>query len=562
MKGELPVVSFAAACFGALLSILPLLLLLAVKEVASYRPALADRPWFRRWVLRPNRSLPGPAVTLGLVCGGASAGIALLLGESFIPNYSMVFRPKSALTTTMQIAFVYAGAIEELAKTAFCVPAALLLSRAALGDGRWRVLPSAPFLCAGVGLGFALVENQHYLEGIPLPAMPGMLFARGAISTTVHTVINFHFGLSLLAARPGRTTSVILAGLLVCVLQHGVFDFFALSPEPMPQFLAAALVLASCVAAVYRMHRLLPETRVSPFVPAARAQDEERERMMSDLGLLLALVRDPHALLRPPLHPPPFWAEDFPVPPALSKRLFRDQARFPEPAVVREDWLRREARLLSVASESGFRFRVFDSAVFSEDPQGSYEMLRALGLDLTAVAPLRVLELAPGFDVDFERTAGANSIQRPPARGGNAPDAPELVRVADRYVYTTLGLADLYGREMWVTFPHIQPGIRLFLLYLASGVFAADGLPDFRVARAPSLLLGDLTGVFRGFVVLPLIDPLREIFLRERTPGMPAEILFLTERDLGLVEEYGVPTLLGAMRRSGIPWANDYRRGQ
>ena len=564
MKGE---VAFAEACLGAIISILPVLLLLAAKEVAQYRPSLGRIPWFHAWTTRTNRLLPGPAVALGLLCGAASAGIALLLGELLIPNYSMAFRPQSALTATMQIAFVYAGAVEELAKTLLCVPAALLLSRAAMGE-RHVVLASAPFLAGAVGLGFALVENQHYLEGIPMAGFIPMVVARGGISAVVHTVVNFHFGLSLLAIRKGRVARVLVPALIVCILQHGVFDFFALSPEPMPQFLATALLLASCAVAIHRLRVLLPQTIVSAYVPTARARNEERDRLASDLGLLLALVRDPHALLRPPLHPPPFWSEDFPFPPGLHRTLLAPQARCPEPEAVAADWHRREGPLLAAALESGFRARTFDSAVFSDDPQQSYEMLRALGLDLTAVRPLRVIELSPSFDHEYDLISGSlkepfDGLVRPRRNGAPlAEDPAALVREADRYIYTTLGLANLYGREVLVSFPHIHPGLRLFFLYLASGRALSDGLPDFRVVRAPSLLLGDLTGAFHGFVVLPLLDPLREIFLRDRMPGLPAEVLFLTERDLALVDEFGMPVLLGAMRRSGVPWANDYRRGQ
>ena len=568
MKGEVPVVSFAIACFGAALSILPLLLLLGAKEVARYRPSIERISWFRAWVERNNRSLPGPAVTLGLLCGAASAGIALLIGELFIPNYSLVFRPSSALSATVQIAFVYAGAVEEVAKTALCLPAALLLSRTQ-AEGRPRLLGSAPFLTGAVGLGFALVENQHYLEGIPAAGFFSMLLARGGISAVVHTVINFHFGLSLLALRPGGLVRVVVPALLLCVLQHGTFNFFALSPEPMPQFLAMALLLASCAAAVFRMRTALPETVATAFVPVAIGRAVERERVARDLGLLLALVRDPHALVRPALHPPPFWPEDFPVPPGLQRTLLRDRARFPAPESVAADWDRREAPLLSAAALSGFRHRTFDSAVFSEQAHGNFEMLRALGLDLTQVRPLRVVELSPGFDHEYDPIPGppaasaTGSARRPqPAPDQRNGEPVPLVREADRYVYTTLGLADVYGREVWVSFPHIHTGLRIFLLFLASGRALPGGLPDFRVVRAPPLLLGDLTGVFHGFVVLPLLDPIRELFLRDRMPGLPAEILFLTERDLGLVEEFGVPVLLGAMRRAGVPWANDYRRGQ
>lgn len=544
MENEAGTVPLALALFGALLSVLPLLLLLAGKEIRAYRAGLMALSWFRRWDERQNRLLPGPAVTIGLALGAVSVALTLALGKAFIPQFSLASKPTSQLTLYLQVSFIYAGMLEEFAKAVLCLLGIFIVCRAAPGSPK-PILSSAPFLCGAVGLGFALVENVSYLMETPRSHFLSMLLARGGISAVVHTSLNFLFGLALTRLDRRELLGGILVWGLLAALLHGAFDFFAFSPEPLPAFLALVLLAVVAGATLGWMYRVLPQAQFSPWQPVEKTEALPQTTGAADPGLLLALVRDPYATQRPVMHPPPFWPEDYPLPLGLRGRLFREDGACTPPHDLADGWSRYQTNLLQAAAQHGFCYRLFDSAVFAEAPQASYQQLSTLGIDLTQVVPLRIIELGPDFDPEYRPIE---------------PKSTPALAAADRYIYTTMGLADLYGREMWISFPHIFPGLRLFLLNLAAGAGGAEGLPDFRVVRMHPLALGDLTGAYRGFVVLPLLDPLREVFMERRMPGMPAEILFLTERDLELVSEHGVPVLLGALKRAGLAWANDYRR--
>ncbi len=525
----------------AFLSVVPLLLLLSAKSIPEYGAFLSRIARFF-----PYRTL-APAPVFG-VAGGVLAGVLTdLVNSALFPNFELAARPSEALTWTLQIAFLNAGFMEELIKSSVAVALVFALTREKNIKGENEnsapgsvFLAAAPFLCGGVGVGFALFENFFYLRSYADAGLPAMIFTRGLISAPIHTAINFNFGLSLYLARGRDLPRAALAALVVAIFFHGLFDFFALPPVPFAGFLAMVLEVLLVGYVLARMYTILPATRfrAGRFGPATEPEETATANAWelspgARTFFARGLVRDPHRQVRPLPGQPPFADDEFPFPsPGIRDAFLINSYASPVPEPDRE--YRAFFENACRQTFAGSPVYVWDSGVFAEflaqDP-ALYPGLLALGLDLTRTVPLRVLEIWPS---------------------GRWPGA---------YRYISCGLGPVLGRECLLSFAHPFALARILFMALASGAFAKspEELVPFPVAP---ILLGDPRAWFEAILVSPMLDPARETLERSlagRCP-LPHEIFYLNRADLRFVTQYGVQNYFAILKERGLSWFNDFLR--
>ena len=82
MTGQsIPTVDGLTALLAAVISVLPLFMLLNIHTVESYRSVWLRFDLLRRWIERRISVTPGLALTAGLLAGILSARLALFVGE-------------------------------------------------------------------------------------------------------------------------------------------------------------------------------------------------------------------------------------------------------------------------------------------------------------------------------------------------------------------------------------------------------------------------------------------------------------------------------------------------
>lgn len=525
---------------AAFLSVVPLMLLLSAKTVPEYAQ-LAGR--LSRFF--PHRML-SLAVVLGGVVGVGSALLTLPFKAIFFQDVEHTAKASEALTWTVYIAFIYAGLAEEVVKCLLALGLALLAGSAPRAGGGRVFLKATPFLCGAVGMGFALLENFDYLR-YPI-GLPSMLLARGLLAAPIHTAINFNFGLTLYRSRGENLLTVVPLALAVATLQHGLYDFFAIPSGAFSQFLTLVATILIVTHVLKRMYALLPETRhrlwrERPAESEDANEDESDEAQaggaweLSPSALRFfeqGLLRDEHRKLRPPARPPPFREDEFPFPaPALREAFLKYEYAGPLPEADAEYRAYFEAKAREAFAPAAAY--VWDTAVFAENIEGegneTYRALQSMGIELTKLAPLRVLEFSPT---------------------GALPGA---------YRYLSCGLGPLLGRELLLSFPHPFSPARIFFTAVSAGLFP-EPPADFRALPVEPHLLGDPRGWFRAVLPVPLLDPVRDRLvaaLDGRCP-LPAEILYLNRPDLRLVRRYGVQNYFAILKEAGESWFNDFLR--
>lgn len=533
-----------AAVILGFISVIPMFLALGRTIVPEYSPFgmkcdrwLASRP-------------PGPAVLAGILAGGLAAGVLLFafhfgFGTAADENQvGVVKEPAKPLNWTIQIAFFYAGFLEESAKLILAAAFMFVFSLRRVESSRIRfiVLRSAPFLAAAAGLGFSLVENVRFLQHGGTAGVGALVVARALFGSTAHTVIDFHFGLSLLQGKELRA-GVLVRAFLTAVLFHGVYDFFALPQGTFAHLLAAVFLVLISVWAVMRMHAILPETRHRPL----RVREEaalpymrgETHAPPGGVYFVRELLHDPHRMVHPPLAEPPFSPDEFPFgSDVLRRAILSPEYRGPVPLTEQGRWIRIERAVSLAVTGSPAEGRAWDTSIFAdlieEDPRVD-DQLRRMGIDLMELQPIRIIEHEPG------------------------PGRPW-------YLYTTCGLA---GVDFWITFPHPFPLIRLLFVHMAA---AREGsilsLPNrlswdpFEIVKLDGLLLGDPRGWFRGLMPVPVLDPAGRRYFEE-TEGdtnLPVELLYLSSPDVRWIEEHGVRSWFENLKGRGVPWFPDFRR--
>ncbi|MBI3394926.1 MAG: PrsW family intramembrane metalloprotease [Spirochaetia bacterium] len=540
------------AVLGGILSAVPLFLILRSAAVHSYN-AVGD--FFHRLM---RHKAPGPAVILGLLGGALSVGLTILIKRFFFKDDPFVRMTGDPVNWAAEVAFLYAGLAEEAAK---CAVALALLGVVALkreSDGlrRWMVLGSAPFVAGSVGLGFALLENVDYMRAGG-QGVASLFIARSLFAATVHTVIGFNFGLTMLSDGVLRLRNA-LTGLLIAVLWHGLYDFFAIPSGTLSHFISGSFLVLIAAYTALRARSLLP---VPAFLPVrerrlhaavvsgasgpARPATSSAQRVglgrqaAGERFFVREFVADPHRNVRPPLASMPFSPDEFPFGgETVRKALLAPEYRGPVPVDDQprwEAWERAVSRAVTLSSSDG---SVWDTSIFAdlvdEDPE-TYQTLSRAGIDLLELSPLRVIEHGPGPGRPF-------------------------------YTYVTCGLT---GLECWITFPHPFPLVRwlfvqMSLLHpvdpmLAPGV--RGGWEPFEPILLDSRSLGDPRGWFKAILPVPLLDPAGPLLLNEvGIQGLPMELLYLSGHDVEFIREKGLRAYFDTLKAWNVSWMNDFRR--
>ncbi|MCB1317558.1 MAG: PrsW family intramembrane metalloprotease, partial [Leptospiraceae bacterium] len=470
----------------AFLSVAPYLLLLNVKSIGGYGGIIGR--WIGVWMEHlhmPLRRMFSPAVWAGLAVGFLSTFVVEYSVKWIFPEFQLALRPAEPLAWSLQIAFIQAGLFEEFVKCGLALILCVLIcyrgKTSQTNDGMFY--STAVFACAAVGLGFALRENFGYLNLYGGLSPTGMFVGR-TFAAAMHMLINWNFGLTLLQARRSNVPGVVARGLLVAIMQHGVYDFFAIPPVAFAQFLAYLWFCLLFMHTIRRMYRMLPETRThslqsrteletNPFVRAIPAPEEFKRRPgtaarpMVDRfeeskvpGLPIPFSTLEDALLRatpagvefrrafgeqvrvqqlPDGQETPFALSDLSfLSPALLEVLNVDQYRGEVPERLRHDWRLQEQNRAGLLRKSNMADAVWDSSICAANADAIDAGLQKFGVSLKYTVPLRCMEFyAVG---------------------------PQ----ASRFIYISTGLQTLYGHEFWLSFPHPYPSARWIFLWLAS----------------------------------------------------------------------------------------------
>lgn len=127
-------------------------------------------------------------------------------------------------------AFVFAGLSEEGGKLLACV-------FIVMPHFRRRGRADLVLACAGVGLGFALIENVSYVLRAP-DQWKSIALIRAISSVPMHAFLGLVMGLGLARAETAsRRAAVVLATWLLCATLHGFYD--------LPMFLGEILPLST-----------------------------------------------------------------------------------------------------------------------------------------------------------------------------------------------------------------------------------------------------------------------------------------------------------------------------
>jgi RsiW-degrading membrane proteinase PrsW (M82 family) len=563
------------------MSVGPLMLLFSVKSIKEYGGPVG-RLWHR--FVEPrldgvSRRYISLAVFAGMLAGCLSIPIVQSLNELLFSNVSLAFRPREPMALLTQIAFIQAGLIEEVAKNAVGIVFAFLVCRAAprdpsasvaegQSDGR-LFLKSTPFLFAGVGLGFALLENSQYIRYYAAMGPGGIFLGRSLIATSAHALLNLYFGLCLLTATRENIARTVARALGIVVLWHGVYDFFALPPVALSQWLTLVFLCGIIYMTLSKMYRLLPELRYRPMRPAQEVAAEQAEmsgmppfdprdsREGPGVPEATEVPAALEALKASRVPGATDWHERLAVLPGVPDRFAEYfladpwRLRFPGPGQTMPYEYSEFARLSSEslamiarpgvmpladvqlppaiardwAAETEWWCRVFqveqpfgrwDTTAFAHNmeapPTAEGDQAReSAGTGERASVATDVFEDLARAGVDLIRTVPFQVLE---FRVANPPEPPAPAGAAgesERYVYITRGLRELYDRELMVSFSHPHPMVRWFFLNLAS--MAPDQAPWLREFHAfyagQADGLGDPRGWLRFYLSVPLFDPVR-----------------------------------------------------
>ena len=556
-----------AAYLLAFLTVAPYVLLLNFKALREHAG------WFGRfWDRQVASRLDGvstrffsPAVWLGFCGGFGAVFLTDLVNDNWLLSDPVGSHLGEPISFTLYISFIRAGLVEEVFKCTIALALSFLIG---FRSDR-RFTGAVPFLCAAVGLGFAFLENALFISALGFTG-PAQLVVGRAIASSAHVLMGLSFGLGLLAFRDRGIVPAAFLSLLIAILVHGVFDFFAIPQGAFSSFLTFAFLCLVFVLALSVMYRLLPATR---YRPLRRAEETERELFVRPRerpfaissaqrppapaeqwsaatdalwqerleavsspapDLTERLRRDPFAATFPDAQVAPFEPEDFTrLPPELTSVFAREHYRGPVPGKLQQHWSETEAFYAEQYGAGPEADRVWDSTIFALDPALYDPLLLNHDIRLEELSPLRVLEFH------------------------NA--------VPGQVVYLSLGLEPLYGFEFWVSFPHRHPMIRWFFLRMAA--VRPEQAPWVRVFSpmpvASSVDLGEPRGWLRFYLPLPLLHgPTVKALVERRAPEeqWPLELLFGSIPDGTFIIRSGVEGFLQELRRRGQSWHNNIRR--
>ncbi len=202
--------------------------------------------------IHKDRHLPEPPRNLALCfgLGLAAAAISKLLYMGLEPlglRYDAVALGAENTLGLLAFALLAIGPVEELAKL---LPFVLVVLRLKALDEPLDGIIYASF----IGLGYAAVENIHYLDYLtPLEAA-----ARGFASPVVHILFASIWAHWITQARlRGRSIRIALAaGLTLSAALHGFYDFLVLLNPVSALPIAAGLIIAIWIWRLILMRRL------------------------------------------------------------------------------------------------------------------------------------------------------------------------------------------------------------------------------------------------------------------------------------------------------------------
>ncbi|TGK13115.1 PrsW family intramembrane metalloprotease [Leptospira fletcheri] len=178
-----------------------------------------------------------------ILLGWLSTELVLQLNSWFWPNVPVPGKKTSSsiLSQTLHIAFVQAGMMEEACKSALILIFSYIIS---FDRKARRFLPEVFLIGGFVALGFAGVENYHYIKSANEHDRVATFIARMLKSTNAHLLINLCFSLFLFKSNfkeGGEKAKYLGYAFLLAVVQHGLFDFFVLPNGRFGSWIATAL---------------------------------------------------------------------------------------------------------------------------------------------------------------------------------------------------------------------------------------------------------------------------------------------------------------------------------
>ena len=215
-------------------------------------PVLAPALFWGAYHYYHDRRRPEPLgkllLTFALGCGAAWISKALYLALDYVGlRYDALELAQDNLAGLFAFAVLGIGLIEELAKM---LPFVLVVLRFRDFDEPMDGIVYGSFLA----LGYALVENLHYLQFLT----PAEAAARGFAGPLVHIVFAsvwaYHVGRARLAGRSVLVAA--LAWLAATALLHGAYDFVVLGFPAPALIVAAALIVAVWVWRLVLIRRL------------------------------------------------------------------------------------------------------------------------------------------------------------------------------------------------------------------------------------------------------------------------------------------------------------------
>ncbi|TGN04164.1 PrsW family glutamic-type intramembrane protease [Leptospira dzoumogneensis] len=191
---------------------------------------------------------------------------------------------KSILSQTAFLAFVKAGMMEELCKSILIVSLSLILAF----DWKKKEFLPETFLVGGfVALGFAGIENYHYILTAKEDDRIHTFILRTLKSSNAHLLINLCFALCLIKSNKRQFPDkywYILSGFLLAVVQHGLFDFFVIPVGRFGHWAATALFVGIWVWIVKDRRVYMKEEKIyKEKPPQEKPLNEEVSQVVPEI---------------------------------------------------------------------------------------------------------------------------------------------------------------------------------------------------------------------------------------------------------------------------------------
>ncbi|EIE00517.1 PrsW family glutamic-type intramembrane protease [Leptospira licerasiae] len=180
---------------------------------------------------------------------------------------------KSILSQTAFLAFVKAGMMEESCKSVLIIALSLALAY----DWKKKEFLPETFLVGGfVALGFAGIENYHYILTAKEDDRIHTFILRTLKSSNAHLLINLCFALCLIKSNKRQSGKYwyILSGFLLAVVQHGLFDFFVIPVGRFGHWAATALFVGIWVWIVKDRRVYMKEEEIYKIVKEKSSEEE------------------------------------------------------------------------------------------------------------------------------------------------------------------------------------------------------------------------------------------------------------------------------------------------